>query len=142
MGVGCWTLCYRLANPNPVTLTLHRVRVRVNPNPGYLKWLALYGIKFTCKLKVLEWCSAARRLAGVSLHVCVELFLPLKTQGSELSDAFLCLSACRFFAFSLVLFPFPSLFHLQLYTFFAPSSARARLAPPASGWRGAALGYE
>ena len=43
MGVGCWTLCYRFANPNPVTLTLHRVRVRVIPNPGYLKWLALYG---------------------------------------------------------------------------------------------------
>ena len=40
---GCWTLCYRFANPNPVTLTLHRVRVRVNPNPGLLKWLVAYG---------------------------------------------------------------------------------------------------
>ena len=52
VGVGCWTLCYRFANPNPVTLTLHRVRVRVNPNPGLLKWLVAYGSKvlYNCLL--------------------------------------------------------------------------------------------
>ena len=72
MGVGCWTLCYRLANPNPVTLTLHRVRVRVNPNPGLLKWFAppprrcLKSLVFEGKvsLHALHWSEGAPKAAA------------------------------------------------------------------------------
>ena len=39
VALGCWTLCYRFANPNPVTLTLKQGQGQANPNPKPAKWL-------------------------------------------------------------------------------------------------------